>query len=344
MRRIEFDGERKNYSNEWRLPIGDAMIGRVAGMHVNSRFSQFTQFTDSPIHRFCPLPHNRLMHTFARLSVAAALVAIVSATPRRPGFATIRSDPAGRVSPVLQRPLRGSSGAGAVAPRQRDAGSRERRGQDLGAALPAARAAQRSGRSRQGQRQQERGAETLHQVPGRAWRSFMTDLHHGQALARSRLKAKPDDEDALFFLGKLDLNFVWLELGLLGHKTGWDEYWEARRSPRCRPETESQPRARPRRPRLDRLHRQHPDAVGHTLGARRRQQEARHRGSCAKRRRWRRDPYTRAEAEFALWDMNVREKNFEVATAVAEKLARDFPENQEVAKFLAMRRAAKETR
>src|SRR6185503_9969345 len=60
--------------------------------------------------------------------------------------------------------------------------------------------------------------------------AFMTDLHHGQALARTRLKAKPDDEEALFFLGKLDLNYVWLELGLLGHKTGWDEYWEARKS------------------------------------------------------------------------------------------------------------------
>jgi len=34
----------------------------------------------------------------------------------------------------------------------------------------------------------------------------------------------------LFFLGKLDLNYVWLQLGPLRRKTGWDEYWEARRS------------------------------------------------------------------------------------------------------------------
>ena len=60
--------------------------------------------------------------------------------------------------------------------------------------------------------------------------AFMTDLHHGQALAREALKTKPNDEYALFFLGKLDLNYVWLQLGLLGHKTGWDEYWEARKS------------------------------------------------------------------------------------------------------------------
>src|SRR4029077_20535197 len=31
-------------------------------------------------------------------------------------------------------------------------------------------------------------------------------------------------------LGKLDLNYVWLQLGPLGRKKGWDEYWEARRS------------------------------------------------------------------------------------------------------------------
>jgi hypothetical protein len=45
-----------------------------------------------------------------------------------------------------------------------------------------------------------------------------------------------------------------------------------------------------------------------------------------------------------LWDMNVREKNFDAAMEAAQKLARDFPDNQEVAKFLATRRAAKETR
>ena len=38
------------------------------------------------------------------------------------------------------------------------------------------------------------------------------------------------DDDALFFLGKLNLNYVWLHLETLGRKTGWSEYWEARRS------------------------------------------------------------------------------------------------------------------
>src|SRR4030095_4118364 len=43
-------------------------------------------------------------------------------------------------------------------------------------------------------------------------------------------KVFPDDGDALFFLGKVDLNYVWLQSGTLGRKTGWDEYWGARRS------------------------------------------------------------------------------------------------------------------
>ncbi|HXW06452.1 MAG TPA: hypothetical protein VD833_14545 [Vicinamibacterales bacterium] len=34
----------------------------------------------------------------------------------------------------------------------------------------------------------------------------------------------------MFFLGKVDLNDVWLQSGTLGRKPGWDEYWEARRS------------------------------------------------------------------------------------------------------------------
>ena len=32
-----------------------------------------------------------------------------------------------------------------------------------------------------------------------------------------------------FFLGKLDLSYLWMQLSTLGRKTGWDEYWEAKR-------------------------------------------------------------------------------------------------------------------
>jgi hypothetical protein len=171
--------------------------------------------------------------------------------------------------------------------------------------------------------------------------SFMTDLHHGQELARSRLKTKPNDEEALFFLGKLDLNFVWLELGLLGHKTGWDEYWEARKSlDAVLKQNPNHVRARVARGWIDYIvNTRMPWGTRWVLGGGNKK-----RGIAAVREAttMEADRYTRAEAEFALWDMNVREKNLEAATEIAQKLARDFPENAEVAKFLSARTAPKE--
>src|SRR5690349_9875016 len=57
---------------------------------------------------------------------------------------------------------------------------------------------------------------------------FVAETARSQAVARASLKAHADDDETLFFLGKIDLNYVWLQLGTLGHKTGWDEYREAR--------------------------------------------------------------------------------------------------------------------
>jgi hypothetical protein len=51
------------------------------------------------------------------------------------------------------------------------------------------------------------------------------------------------------------------------------------------------------------------------------------------------DFFTRAEAEFALWDMEVRERNMARATDVARRLAQDFPDNRELAVFLETREA-----
>ncbi len=105
--------------------------------------------------------------------------------------------------------------------------------------------------------------------------AFLEDLHHGQALARARLRADPDDETVLFFLGKLDLNYVWLQLGTLGRRTGWDEYREARRS------LDAVLKAHPQNVRAlvargwIRIYRQHQDALGNPVAVRRRQPEAR---------------------------------------------------------------------
>jgi hypothetical protein len=166
--------------------------------------------------------------------------------------------------------------------------------------------------------------------------AFMVDLHHGQALARARLKTKPNDEEALFFLGKLDLNYVWLELGLLGHKTGWDEYWEARKSlDAVLKQNPKHVRARVARGWIDYIvNTRMPWGTRWILGG---GNKKRGLASVREAAKMDADAWTRAEAEFALWDMNVREKNFDDATVIAQRLGRQFPENREVAKFLAMR-------
>ena len=46
------------------------------------------------------------------------------------------------------------------------------------------------------------------------------------------------------------------------------------------------------------------------------------------------DVYTSAEARFGLWDVLVREKSFPEAIALARELARDFPANTDLPKFL----------
>jgi hypothetical protein len=46
------------------------------------------------------------------------------------------------------------------------------------------------------------------------------------------------------------------------------------------------------------------------------------------------DFFSHVEAEFALWDMEVRERDVASATDVARRLAHDFPENHELAAFL----------
>jgi tetratricopeptide (TPR) repeat protein len=163
---------------------------------------------------------------------------------------------------------------------------------------------------------------------------FEADLHHGQAAARAILKSNPNDETALFYLGKLDLNYVWLQLGLLGKKTGWDEYWEARHS------IDAVLKLNPRHVR-GRIARGWIDFIVNTRmpwgtrwllgGGNKKKALAAIREAAAMET----DPFSHAEAEFALWDMLVRDKNMAEATAVARRIAAAFPENKEVEAFLA---------
>jgi tetratricopeptide (TPR) repeat protein len=163
--------------------------------------------------------------------------------------------------------------------------------------------------------------------------TFTEDLHHGQGIARAMLKTNPSDETALFYLGKLDLNYVWLQLGLLGKKTGWDEYWEARKSLDALLKVNPKHvRARVARGWIDFIvNTRMPWGTRWILGGGNKKK-----GLAAVREgaAMATDPYSHAEAEFALWDMLLRDKNVPEATEVAKRIAQAFPENSEVAVFL----------
>jgi hypothetical protein len=163
--------------------------------------------------------------------------------------------------------------------------------------------------------------------------TFVAETRRVQAIARARLEVEPGDEEALFFLAKVDLNYVWLQLGTLGRKTGWDEYWEARRS-------------------LDKALKKNPQHVraqvarawiDYIVDTKMRRGTRWLLGGGNKKRGLRAvreaatvdgDLFVRAEAGFALWDMQVRERNIAEARATAATLAEDFPDNPELRKFL----------
>ena len=170
--------------------------------------------------------------------------------------------------------------------------------------------------------------------------AFEADLHHGQGIAREILKKTPADETALFYLGKLDLNYVWLQLGLLGKKTGWDEYWEARKSlDAVLKENPKHVRARVARGWIDFIvNTRMPWGTRWVLGGGNKKK-----GLAAVREGagMPTDQFSHAEAEFALWDMLVRDKDLPAATEVAQRIAKAFPENAEVAAFLKSRASTK---
>jgi hypothetical protein len=163
--------------------------------------------------------------------------------------------------------------------------------------------------------------------------AFNDDYTHGRAAAQAILKNNPKDETALFYLGKLDLNYVWLQLGLLGKKTGWDEYWEGRHSLDAVLKTNpAHVRARVARAWIDYIvNTRMPWGTRWLLGGGNKKKAlATIREAADAQSDW----ASHAEAEFALWDMLLREKNTTQAAEVARRIAHDFPGNSEVAAFL----------
>jgi hypothetical protein len=173
--------------------------------------------------------------------------------------------------------------------------------------------------------------------------AFLRDTARGQAAARARLKANPSDETAQFLLGKLDLNYVWLQLGTLGRKTGWDEYWEARRTlDAILKRNPKNVRAKVARAWIDYIvDTRMPRGTRWVLGG-----GSKKRAMVALREAAKADTdvYTSAEARFGLWDVLVREKNFPEAVALAHQLARDFPANTDLPRFLEAQSLASKSR
>jgi hypothetical protein len=164
--------------------------------------------------------------------------------------------------------------------------------------------------------------------------AFIADTRRAQARARAHLKMDPEDHQTLFYLGKIDLSYIWLQLGTLGRKTGWDEYWEARRSiDSVLKQNPANVRAKVARAWIDYIvATRMPGGTRWLLGGgnkKRGLRAAREAADVADA-----DLYVRAEAGFALWEMHVRERNLAEARVTAAKLARDFPANPELRKFL----------
>jgi hypothetical protein len=164
-------------------------------------------------------------------------------------------------------------------------------------------------------------------------KAFLSDTARGQAVARERLRIEPSDADALFFLGKLNLVYVWLHLETLGRRTGWNEYWEARRSlDAVLKDNPHHNRARVARAWIDYIVDAKMTRGTRWLlggGSKKRAFIGARAAASAES-----EFFVRVEAEFALWEMLVRERQVTEATTIARKLARDFPDNRKLVKFL----------
>jgi hypothetical protein len=163
--------------------------------------------------------------------------------------------------------------------------------------------------------------------------AFQRATAHGRRLVKTELAARPEEEEVLFLVSKLALNHVWLELGVLGNKTGWSEYWEARKTlDRLLRKNPGHVRGRVARAWIDYIvDTKMPRGTRWVLGG-----GSKKRGQAAVSEAAATEApfFARTEARFALWDMLVRERRIDEAVVTARELARDFPDNPELQRFL----------
>ena len=164
--------------------------------------------------------------------------------------------------------------------------------------------------------------------------TFLAEIARGQAAATAILAAHPTDDETRFLLAKIDLNYVWLQLATIGRRTGLKEYRQARRLlDEVLTRNPGMVRAQIARAWIDYIvDTRMPLGTRWLLGG----------GDKNNGMRVIREAVTTpaeffvaTEAGFALWDMQVREKQIPAAVVTARRLARDFPENEELARFLA---------
>jgi hypothetical protein len=164
--------------------------------------------------------------------------------------------------------------------------------------------------------------------------TFVALTTRAQAAARATLLVDPADDTTRFLLGKIDLNYVWLQLATLGRKTGLKEYREGRRlMDEVLKRNPGSVRAQVARAWIDYIvDTRMPIGTRWLLGGGDKKKGLRVVREAAATPA---DFFVATEAVFALWDMQVRERQITEAVATARRLARDFPSNEEIAKFLA---------
>jgi hypothetical protein len=172
--------------------------------------------------------------------------------------------------------------------------------------------------------------------------TFMAEIKRGRAAARQRLAEAPDDEQAMYYLAKMDTSYLFLQLSTVGKRTGWEEYWEAKRLlDVVLGKNPNHVRAQVARAWMDYI-------VGTRVpwgtrwmmggGSRARGLRAM-RGAAAAPG----DFYSEVEADFALWEMLVREGKRDEALPVARELLGRFPDNEELARFVSGSQSPKTT-
>jgi len=163
--------------------------------------------------------------------------------------------------------------------------------------------------------------------------TFLEDVNRGRAAARTQIAQNPADDELRFFLGKLDLSYLWLQLATLDRKTGWSEYWEAKKL--LEEVIEKQPmhvRARVARAWMDYIvGTRVPWGTRWVMGGGNKSRGLKMVREAAVTPA---DHFTRVEAQFGLWEMLTRDGKRDEALVLAKELLVKFPENKDLQRFI----------